>query len=443
MSPDNLIPLVIFGAAGLALIAGLGAWVWEIFQKTALKAPAPPANPEIKSAEELQREEQPKPPEVKSVPGLLVSKFFSPLPHPPGAPKPPLQQPSEEAPKTALPKPQEPAHEAAVEEVALNPETVKEDKTYEEALRDKVEADKPSTGLEEPEATATSEDESFFTCSGHADWTSPENDRDSSEITRAIFRNGFASLIVSFSGFSSHNWPREFKFSRETQKSFSGTARHQNISIHCTITFKALQGKNLEFDGWWQADRHDNTRYLKYRFSGMLQASRQIPDDPFGPVPAVAIRPAASATASPVDVRDILIPGRRFSIGIGQYRGKEFLEILENGRPWGETHRNAKRHFSFGRRKARMILLAGDQIRAFVASGGEDPANPPITVSSAPLLDENVTIYRESSFQIGSHNFPHPHLKLTHKNESLAFGLSKADALLTLWPQIEQWAKRN
>lgn len=447
MIPDNLVALGIFGTAGLALIAGLGAWIWEMVSRSKGQPSSDsllPSAPGLKPASELQTNEKQRPPLDKSGSGIPASEILTPPPQPPAAPRPPPQQRSEEAPKKVPLKPKEPAHEAAVQEVALKPEAVEADTTYEEALQDQVEADEPSTELEKPEAPATPEDESFFTCSGHANWTSPENDRDSSGITRAIFRNGFASLIFSFSGFSNHNWPREFKFSRETQKSFSGTARHQNISIHCIITFKALQGKNLEFDGWWQADRHDNTKYLKYRFSGILQASRQIPGAPLVPIPAVAIKPAAApAPAGLADVRDISIPRRRFSIGIGQYRGKEFLEILENGRPWGETHRNAKRHFSFGRRKARMILLAKDQIQAFVASGGEDPANPPITVSSAPLLDGNMTVNKENSFKIGSLLFPYPHLKLTHQDESLAFGLSKADALLTLWPQIEQWARRN
>jgi hypothetical protein len=205
---------------------------------------------------------------------------------------------------------------------------------------------------------------------------------------------------------------------------------------------KALEGKNLDFDGWWQADRHDNTKYLKYRFSGVLQALRPIPPVPPGPIPGVAIRPAAAPVEVP-NARDISIPGRRFSLGTGQYRGKPFLEILENNQPWGETHRKAKRHFSFGRRKARMIVLAKDQIQAFVASGGEDPAGLPVTLASVPLLDGNIVIKKEESFCIGSLRFPYPHIKIAHKNESIGLGLSKADALLALWPSIDRWAKKD
>jgi len=427
MSPDNLVACGIFGTAALALIAGLGAWIWEVIQKRSTSSSAePPDKPTVLAPPIATPEATPTVTNLTQ-PGSIRSKFL-------------------ERPKQILspsPTMTGTTHQE-VEEVELKTETVEADITYEEALQDQVEADEPSTQLDEPEVPAVPEDESFFTCSGHANWTSPENDRDSSAITRAIFRNGFSSLIFSFAGFSNHNWPRELLLKRETQTSFSGAKRHENISIHCKISLKALQGKNLEFDGWWQADRHDNTKYLQYRFSGVLQASRQIPATPLGPIPAAAIRPAAAAAPAGLsDGRDISIPRRRFSLGIGQYRGKPFLEILENSRPWGETHRKAKRHFSFGRRKARMIILAKDQIQAFVTSGGENPAGLPVTVSSVPLLDGNVVIKKEDSFNIGSLRLPHPHIKITHKNESLGIGLSKADALLSLWPLIEQWAKKN
>lgn len=427
MSPDNLIALGIFGTAGLALIAGLGAWIWENTQKRSARLSEELTDSQIAPTPSINMLEPAQPITTLTQPGSIRSKFL-------------------ERPRQILsPPPQKigPAHKQ-IEEVELKTETVETDITYEEALQDQVEADEPSTELDEPEAPANTEDESFFTCSGHANWTSPENDRDSSAITRAIFRDGFSSLIFSFAGFSNHNWPREFLLKRETQTSYAGAKRHENISIHCNIRLKALEGKNLEFDGWWQADRHDNTKYLKYRFSGVLQTSRQIPPATLGPTPGAAIRPsAAPAPVGVADVRDISIPGRRFSIGIGEYRGNPFLEILENNRPWGETHRKAKRHFSFGRRKARMIILAKDQIQAFVTSGGESPAGLPVTVSSMPLLDGNVVIKKEDSFNIGSLRLPHPHIKITHKNESLGIGLSKADALLALWPLIEKWAKKD
>ena len=90
-----------------------------------------------------------------------------------------------------------------------------------------------------------------------------------------------------------------------------------------------------------------------------------------------------------------------------------------------------------------MILLAERQIREFVDSGGEAPKSSPMREQGGLLLDDSVVITREDSFTIGATRIPLPHIKLTHRNESIGFGLSKADALMTLWPQIEQWAKRS
>jgi hypothetical protein len=90
-----------------------------------------------------------------------------------------------------------------------------------------------------------------------------------------------------------------------------------------------------------------------------------------------------------------------------------------------------------------MILLAEKQIREFVTSDGEGPAMCPASVQGGSLLDGAVVIMKEDSFNIGTRRLPFPHIKLTHKEEGLGFGLSKADALLSLWPKIEEWAKQN
>ena len=444
---DLGILVLVLGA--IALVAGLGAVAWEKLQK--VKVPNPDADRDLGGPIHDQSVSAKHPNPATEIPPP-ISIVSNPSPQiaisalPAAAHTTELHariSTKESAPEVFTPMelPLE-LPPFPVEEFKLEAETVSKDETYAESLQEKVEADDPSQSIETEELPQEADDESFLTCSGNATWTSPENDRDTASINRAIFRNSFNSLIFSFGGFSSHDWPLEIVCSRETAKSYTGTAKHGQISVHCVLNFRALQGSNLEFDGWWQTERHDGRRHLRYRFSGLLRASRQFPGLPPAPAPVPA-GPRVTLPAEPYVPGEISIPIRRFSLGYGEYRGNPFIEILENGRPWGETHRNAKKHFSFGRRKARMILLAAQQIREFVTSDGEGPATSPASVQGGSLLDDTVEITKEDSFNIGTRRLPFPHLKLTHKEESLGFGLSKADALLSLWPKIEEWAKRN
>jgi hypothetical protein len=440
--------LVILGLAAIALVAGLAAVVWEALNRTKASALGP--------KEELQKSIPPKTapdPSFEPAPEgpLTVSKFLTPPPKVPtdkpiAEPQklPQTQSSPASSPEISAP-PAEPAPKPPsphIEEIKLENKTVTEDHSYAESLQEQVEADEPSEAIEPEEQPEEAEDGLFLACTGNATWISAENDRDATSINRAIFRNGFNSLVFSFDRFAAHDWPLEITCFRETEKSYKGTARHRQISVHCVVNLRALQGSNLEFDGWWQIERHDGRRHLRYRVSGLLRASQQFPELPAAPAP-VAPQPPVVPAAEPFVPLDISIPVRQFSLGYGEYRGNPFIEILENGRPWGETHRNAKKHFSFGRRKARMILLAEKQIREFVTSDGEGPATSPASVQGGTLLDGAVVIIKEDSFNIGTRRLPFPHIKLTHKEEGLGFGLSKADALLSLWPKIEEWAKRK
>ncbi|NBT48757.1 MAG: hypothetical protein EBT07_13235 [Actinobacteria bacterium] len=459
--------ILILGLGALAFLAGLGAWIREILNKPDDASPTDTRLDPPKPARAYATTTGSTPPEVTTT--QLTSTFLTdpaelPVPHSQEESSHQLEEQvvdefkvkaetvetngiyteslHEQVEADELLTEAETtgeSHAPAVEEFELKAETVEADKTYAESLQEQVDADEPPASAGAPQEPA---DDLFLTCSGNAIWTSPENDKDNSAINRAIFRNNFNSLIFAFNGFSSHKWPLEISFNRETEKRYTGTAKYENISVHCTITFQALHGRNLEFDGWWQADRRDNNKYMKYRFSGILEPRGQIPLPPAGPI----VRPLAPrAIPAPESLvpRQISIPERRFSLGYGIFNGNPFIEILENERPWGETHRNAKKHFSFGRRKAKMIILAEKQIREFVASDGEGTSSSSARVQGGSLLDDTVVITIEDSFTIGSTRLPFPHIKLTHKEESIGFGLSKADALLTLWPQIDKWGKMN
>jgi hypothetical protein len=88
MSPDNLVALGIFGTAALALIAGLGAWIWEIVSSR--KSPPPSDVGDVLGAA-MPRPEPPKP--------VIPRKDIKPLPTPSLVSK--LQ--AEPPPKTPIP----------------------------------------------------------------------------------------------------------------------------------------------------------------------------------------------------------------------------------------------------------------------------------------------------------------------------------------------------
>jgi len=71
MSPDNLVALGIFGTAALALIAGLGAWIWEIVSSR--KSPPPRDAGDVLGAA-MPRPQPPKP--------VIPRKDIEPLPSP-------------------------------------------------------------------------------------------------------------------------------------------------------------------------------------------------------------------------------------------------------------------------------------------------------------------------------------------------------------------------
>ncbi|NDF99494.1 MAG: hypothetical protein EB101_11370 [Chitinophagia bacterium] len=73
MSPDNLVGLAIFGTAALALLAGLGAWAWEILSN---RKTVPPSTEGDVLGAAMPRPEPPKPilprKDIKPLPGLIL-----------------------------------------------------------------------------------------------------------------------------------------------------------------------------------------------------------------------------------------------------------------------------------------------------------------------------------------------------------------------------------
>jgi hypothetical protein len=122
------------------------------------------------------------------------------------------------------------------------------------------------------------------------------------------------------------------------------------------------------------------------------------------------------------------------------FHGEPVLEILRNEEPWNDDLPFAvKLHFSFGVRKARAILHAESIIRSYVDSKGAEPRiNTEVNLGYVP--NTNISELKVSKFDsfdnaLG-HRVDRSYLKLVMGEDSLAFGHTKAEALLILWDDI-------
>jgi hypothetical protein len=86
-----------------------------------------------------------------------------------------------------------------------------------------------------------------------------------------------------------------------------------------------------------------------------------------------------------------------------------------------------------------MVLAARNQIRSFVDNAGSNPATLNAQVDARPWLDGTVAIIGHEFFRVNQREIRSPFLQLTFGRESFSFGLSKAEALAHLVPDIEKF----
>jgi len=428
--------ILIIGLGALAFVVGLGAWICECIKKP--NAPEPAQNtveyyapdPSAKTLEDtLAPEIQADPsesPQLPQLPTTPVTTLPSPLAQP--APIPPPPPPSLE-----------------IQEVELKQEHVDSDHSYEATLTEVQEADPPETPpapLPTDSLTSEENEKSFLSCTGTAFWFSEDGGKTTATIGRAIFRDSFHTLRLALK-YNNRDWPKEVTMRRDTTTSYTGQAGTDSTNVHCQLIFKSLSGTKIEFKGLWYAYRTDTQACETFSVTGEIHSADQAPGLLTASIDPIQVRASFLPRAKPRDeesVKTIAIPGRRFSLAFGNFRGNPFLEILENGSPWGESHPGARRHFSFGKRKARMVLAARNQIRSFVDNAGSNLATLNAQVDADPWLDGAVAITGHEFFRVNQREIRSPFLQLTFGRESFSFGLSKAEALVHLVPDIEKFA---
>ena len=127
-----------------------------------------------------------------------------------------------------------------------------------------------------------------------------------------------------------------------------------------------------------------------------------------------------------------------FSCQPSTYRGQPILNILVDGKSWGEVF-HYDEDFRFGRRKAALILAAGKFIEAFASSRGLSPPLHETTTYSHRLYGR-VTVQRHASFTVYGRVVDEPYLHLSQDEVSIGLGLNKTKATIELLPQIRHFA---
>jgi hypothetical protein len=431
--------ILILGLGALAFLAGLGTWTWECIKKPNAPEPAQNTVEHYASDPSAKTLEDTLAPEIQTAPLELLQ--------PPHLPTPPVTTlPSPLAQPAPIPPPPPPSLE--IQEVELKQEHVDNDPSYEATLAEVQEADPPElppAPLSTESLTSDENEKDFLLCTGTAFWFSEDGGKTTATIGRAIFRDSFHTLRLALK-YNNRDWPKEVTMRRDTTTSYTGQAGTESTNVHCQLIFKSLSGTKIEFKGLWYAYRTDTQACETFSVTGEIHSADQAPGVFTASVDPIQVRASLLPRAKPRNeesAKRIAIPGRRFSLAFANFHGNPFLEILENGSPWGESHPGARRHFSFGKRKARMVLAARNQIRSFVDNTGSNPATLNAQVEANPWLEGTVAITGHEFFRVKQREIRSPFLQLTFGRESFSFGLSKAEALLHLLPTIEKWIKSS
>lgn len=132
-----------------------------------------------------------------------------------------------------------------------------------------------------------------------------------------------------------------------------------------------------------------------------------------------------------------------YSFQLKEFNGEPVFEFLRNKEPWNDDLPiGAKLHFSFGVRKARAFLHAESVIRSYVDTKGEEPRTK-TTVNLGYVPNTNILsikVHKVDSFKNQAAIFINrSYLKLVIDGFPIAFGLTKAEALLALWEEIRSF----
>lgn len=132
-----------------------------------------------------------------------------------------------------------------------------------------------------------------------------------------------------------------------------------------------------------------------------------------------------------------------YSSQLRKFNHEPIFEILRDKKPWNDDLPiGAKLHFSFGIRKAKAILHAESVIRTYVHTKGTEPrTNTPVNLGYVPNTNIlSIKVHKVDSFiNHAAILINRSYLKLVIDGVPIAFGLTKAEALLELWEEIRRF----
>lgn len=131
-----------------------------------------------------------------------------------------------------------------------------------------------------------------------------------------------------------------------------------------------------------------------------------------------------------------------YSVEESIFESHPILILLKDGEPVFEEAEHIKR-LRFGIKKAKMIINTMAQIEIFFNSNGtKPPKNSEIYINQGKY---DITCYciKRNNFRRNNTIIKRPYLKIWSSNTRIGFGLVKAEGLIVLKDQIEDFIRRN
>ena len=122
------------------------------------------------------------------------------------------------------------------------------------------------------------------------------------------------------------------------------------------------------------------------------------------------------------------------------YEGHPILILLKDGMPVFEDN---IRGLVFGIKKAKMIINSMAQIEIFFNSDGANPLNDIEIYIDQGKYDIPCHCIKRNNFRRNDTIIERPYLKIRSNNTRIGFGLVKAEGLIALKDQIENFIRKN
>jgi len=131
-----------------------------------------------------------------------------------------------------------------------------------------------------------------------------------------------------------------------------------------------------------------------------------------------------------------------YSFEEATYKGNPFLKLLRDG----ESVLEEAEHIGglgFGIKKAKMIINSMAQIEIFFNSNGAKPPNDIEIYIDQGKYDIPCYCIKHNNFRRNDIIIERPYLQIHNNDTNIGFGLVKAEGLITLKNEIEDFIRKN